>query len=142
MLSAFCNAICNLQFSIFDFRFSIFDFRFLFNFLITTNFDQIVQYSSKYCIIVQFHHAFSILHHCMHPCNAMHPCNEALPASLARQSCRKVCKLFYGRRPACMHACSIAYFYSAGSLVQAFPAIKDIAILSLVYELISTCERR
>jgi hypothetical protein len=29
----------------------------------------------------------------------------------------------------------------AGSLVQAFPAIKDIAILSLVYELISTCTR-
>jgi hypothetical protein len=66
---------------------------------IPTNFDRIVQYSSKYCIIVQFHHASSILHHCMHPCNA------ALPGSLAHQPCRKVCKLFYGRRPACMHAC-------------------------------------
>jgi hypothetical protein len=74
MLSAFCNAI--LQFAIL-----IFDFRFLFNFLFTTNIDRIVQYSSKYCIIVQFHHAFSILHHCMHPCNA------ALPGSLARQPC-------------------------------------------------------
>jgi hypothetical protein len=78
-------AICNLQFAIFDFRF-------LFYFLITTNFDRIVQYSSKYCIIVQFHHVFSILHHCMHPCNAAlpgslarQPCPAALPDSLARQ---------------------------------------------------------
>jgi hypothetical protein len=58
------------------------------------------------------------------PCTvafAWQPCPVALPASLARQTCptavpasvpasrarqpcRKVCKLFYGRRPACMHA--------------------------------------
>jgi hypothetical protein len=110
-----------------QFAILIFDFRFLFNFLITTNFDRIVQYSSKYCIIVQFHHAFSILHTCtlaMQPCPAAlpgslaqqpcpaalpdslarQPCPTALPGSLARQPCRKVCKLFYGRRPACMHA--------------------------------------
>jgi hypothetical protein len=43
------------------------------------------KYSSKYCIIVQFHHAFSILHHCMHPCPAAFP--AALPGSLARQPC-------------------------------------------------------
>jgi hypothetical protein len=74
-------AICNLQFAIL-----IFD--------ITTNFDRIVQYSSKYCIIVQFHHAFSILHHCMQPCPAAlpgslarQPCPAALPSSLARQPC-------------------------------------------------------
>jgi hypothetical protein len=63
------------------------------------------------------------------PCPAALPgslarqtCPADLPGSLAYQPCRKVCKLFYGRRP---HACSIAYFYSAGSLVQAFLAIKD-----------------
>jgi hypothetical protein len=67
---------------------------------------------------------------------AWQPCPVSLPASLARQPC-----------PAALQKslqavlCSIAYFYSAGSLVQAFPAIKDIAILSLVYELISTCQR-
>jgi hypothetical protein len=33
------------------------------------------------------------------------PCPVALPGSLARQPCRKVCKLFYGRRPACMQYC-------------------------------------
>jgi hypothetical protein len=109
---------------------------------------------SKYCIFVQFRHAFSILHHCMHLCPAAlpgslarqpcpaalpvrlarQPCPAALPVSLDRQPCRKVCKLFYGRSLG-RHACSIAYFYSAGSFVQAFPAIKDIAILSLVYKL-------
>jgi hypothetical protein len=84
-------AICNLQFAICNLQFAICNFRFLFYFLITTNFDRIVQYSSKYCIIVQFHNAFSILHHCMHPCNAAlpvsiarQPCPEALPGSLAR----------------------------------------------------------
>jgi hypothetical protein len=67
----------------------------------------------------------------------MQPCPVALPASLARKPYPPALpaslaeKLFYGRRPACMQY--IAYFYSAGSLVQAFPAIKDIAILSLVY---------
>jgi hypothetical protein len=35
----------------------------------------------------------------------MHPCNAALPGSLAHQPCRKVCKLFYGRMPACMQYC-------------------------------------
>jgi hypothetical protein len=65
----------------------------------------------------------------------------ALPGSLARQPCRKVCKLYYGRWPAGMHACSIACFYSAGSLVQAFPAINDIAILSLVYEYTQKIEK-
>jgi hypothetical protein len=40
---------------------------------------------SKYCIIVQFHHAFSILHHCMHLCPAV------LPGSLPRQPCRQLC---------------------------------------------------
>jgi hypothetical protein len=78
---------------------------------------------------------------------ARQPCQVALPASLARQPCPPAlpaslaekfvfCFMAVGR-----HACSIAYFYSAGSLGQAFPAIKDIAILSLVYKLISTCER-
>jgi hypothetical protein len=74
-------AICNLQLAIL-----IFD--------ITTNFDRIVQYSSKYCIIVQFHHAFSILHHCMQPCPAALPGSlarqpgpAALPGSLAQQPC-------------------------------------------------------
>jgi hypothetical protein len=62
------------------------------------------------------------------------PCQAALPASLAEKFAS--CFTAVGR------PCSIAYFNSAGSLVQAFPAIKDIAILSLVYELISTCERR
>jgi hypothetical protein len=94
------------------------------------------------------------MHHCMQPClAALHgslarqPCPAALPGSLAQQPCPAAllaslaekfasCFTAVGR-----HACSIAYFYSAGSLVQAFPAIKDIAILSLVYELISTCER-
>jgi hypothetical protein len=111
-----------MQFSIFDFRFSIFDFRFLFNFLITTNFDR----------IVQFHHAFSIMHHCMHPCPAAlpgslarQPCPAALPGSLARQPCRPAL-------PASL----------AEKFASCFTAvIKDIAILSLVYELISTCER-
>jgi hypothetical protein len=49
---------------------------------------------SKYCIIVQFHHAFSILQHCMHLCPAVlpgslarQPCPAALPGSLARQPC-------------------------------------------------------
>jgi hypothetical protein len=82
---AFSILQCNLQFAICNFY-----FRFLFNFLITTNFDRIVQYSSKYCIIVQFHHAFSILHHCMLPCNAALPrklCPAALPGILAQQPC-------------------------------------------------------
>jgi hypothetical protein len=56
------------------------------------------------------------------------PCPVALPASLAHQQCppalqkslQAVLRAAVGR-----HACSIAYFYSAGSLVQAFPAIKD-----------------
>jgi hypothetical protein len=49
---------------------------------------------SKYCIFVQFHHAFSILlHHCIQPCQAAlrtlarslaHACPAALPGSLAR----------------------------------------------------------
>jgi hypothetical protein len=84
----------------------IFDFRFLFNFLITTNFDRIVQYSSKYCIIVQFHHAFSILHHCMHPCNAAlpgslarQPCPAALLGSLARQPCSAALPVSLARQP-------------------------------------------
>jgi hypothetical protein len=80
-------AICNLQFaSNLQLALLIFD--------ITTNFDRIVQYSSKYCIIVQFYHASSILHHCMHPCNAAlpgnlarQPCPAALPGSLAWQPC-------------------------------------------------------
>jgi hypothetical protein len=62
----------------------------------------------------------------------MHPCKAALPGSLARQPCRKVCNLFLGRMHAVLHTFT---------QVQAFPAIKDIAILSLVYELISTYER-
>jgi hypothetical protein len=78
-----------------QFAILIFNFRFLFNFLITTNFDRIVQYSSKYCIIVQFHNAFSIMHHCMHPCNA------ALPGSLAEKFAS--CFTAVGRH-ACMHA--------------------------------------
>jgi hypothetical protein len=122
MLSAFCNAICNLQFAICNLQFAIYNlqfaiyFRFLFNFLITTNFDRIVQYSSKYCIIVQFHHAFSILHHCMLPCNAAlpgsfarQPCPPALPTSLAekfascftavgRHACMQYCILLLGRQ--------------------------------------------
>jgi hypothetical protein len=65
---------------------------------------------------------------------ACQPCQAALPASLAEKFASYFTAV--GR-----HACSIAYFYSASSLVQAFPAIIDIAILSLVYELISTCER-
>jgi hypothetical protein len=91
MLSAFCNlqfAICNLQF--------------LFNFLITTNFDRIVQYSSKYCIIVQFHHAFSILHQLHAPlqCSlARQPCPAALPASLARQPCPPALPASLARQP-------------------------------------------
>jgi hypothetical protein len=37
------------------------------------------------------------------PCSlARQPCPAALPGS---QPCRKVCKLFYGRRPACMQYC-------------------------------------
>jgi hypothetical protein len=48
---------------------------------------------SKYCIIVQFHHAFSILHHCMHLCPA------ALPGSLARQSCPAVLPGSFARQP-------------------------------------------
>jgi hypothetical protein len=69
---------------------------------------------------------------------ARHTCQAALPGSLARQPCPATlpsrleekfasCFTAVGR-----HACSIAYFYSAGSFVQAFPAIKDIAILSLL----------
>jgi hypothetical protein len=138
------------------------------------------RHCSKYCIIVQFHHAFSILHHCMHPCHAplpgsiaRQPCPAVLPGSLARQPCPAALPGSLARQPcptalpgsiarqycpavlpgslaekfvSCFtavgrHACSIAYFYSAGSLVQAFPAIKDIAILSLVYKLILPCER-
>jgi hypothetical protein len=117
--------------------------------------------------VVQFHHAFSILHHCMHLCPAAlpgslarQPCPAALPVSLAQQPCPAAFPDSLARQPcpvalptslaekfaSCFmavgrHACSIAYFYSAGSLVQAFPAIKDIAILSLVYKLRSTCER-
>jgi hypothetical protein len=61
-------------------------FLFLFLFLRT--------HYSEYSIIVQFHHAFSILHHYMHPCHAAlpgslarKPCPVALPGSLARQPC-------------------------------------------------------
>jgi hypothetical protein len=79
---------CNLQFAICNLQLALLIFD------ITTNFDRIVQYSSKYCIIVQFHHASSILHHCMHPCNAAlpgnlarQPCPAALPGSLAWQPC-------------------------------------------------------
>jgi hypothetical protein len=73
------------------------------------------------------------------PCPAAMPGSlstfqAALPAGLARQPCRKVRKLFYGRRPACMQYCIL--LLGPGSLVQAFPTIKDIAILSLVYKLI------
>jgi hypothetical protein len=49
---------------------------------------------AKYCNNVQFHHAFSILHHCMHHCPAVlpgslvrQPWSAALPGSLARQPC-------------------------------------------------------
>jgi hypothetical protein len=65
---------------------------------------------------------------------ARQPCPAALPTSLAEKF--SSCFTAVGR-----HACSIAYFYSAGSLVQGFPAIKNIAILSLVHKLISTRER-
>jgi hypothetical protein len=90
---------------------------------------------------------------------AMQPCPAALPGSLARQPCPAAFHGSLARQPypaaltgslakkfgsyftaVGRHACSIAYFYLAGSLVQAFPAIKDIAILSLAYKLISTCE--
>jgi hypothetical protein len=63
----------------------------------------------EFCILDQFHHGFSILHHCMQPCPA------ALPG-------RNITSFITGRRP----ACSIAYFYrsKAGSLVlKGFPAI-------------------
>jgi hypothetical protein len=58
---------------------------------------------------------------------ARQPCPPALPASLARQPCPPALP---GSLASCftaagMHAGSIAYFFSAGSLVQAFPAIKD-----------------
>jgi hypothetical protein len=67
MLSAFCNAICNLQLALL-----IFD--------ITTNFDRIVQYSSKYCIIAPLHAPLQ--------CSlARQPCPAALPGSLAWQPC-------------------------------------------------------
>jgi hypothetical protein len=69
---------------------------------------------------------------CREPCPvalptslARQPCPPALPGSLARQPCpaalQKSLQAIFtavGR-----HACSIAYFYSVGSLVQAFPAI-------------------
>jgi hypothetical protein len=130
-----------MQFSIliFDFRFSIFDFRFLFNFLITTNFDR----------IVQFHHAFSIMHHCMHPCPAAlpgslarQPCPAALPGSLARQPCPAALPASLARQP-CPPAlpASLAEKFAEKFASCLTAVIKDIAILSLVYELISTCER-
>jgi hypothetical protein len=71
---------------------------------------------------------------------ARQPCSAALLGSLARQPCsaalfgslaeilqvyyrrgRQNCKLFYGRRPACIITCF--YRPKAGNLVQAFPAI-------------------
>jgi hypothetical protein len=73
----------------------------------------------QYCPISPcFQHIASL--HAPLPCSlARLPCPAALPGILARHPC-----------PAALP-----------KLVQAFPAIKDIAILSLVYELISTCER-
>jgi hypothetical protein len=92
---AFSVLQCNLQFAICNLQFSIFDFYIISLLRPISTGIRIVQYSSKYCIIVQFHHAFSILHHCMHLCNAAlpgslawHTCLAALlPGSLARQPC-------------------------------------------------------
>jgi hypothetical protein len=54
-----------------------------------------------------------------------------LPGSLARQPCPAALPGSLTEKFAsCLHAC-----------IQAFTAIKDIAILSLVYKLISPCER-
>jgi hypothetical protein len=39
------------------------------------------------------------------PCPVALPASLARPGSLARQPYRKVCKIFYGRRPACMQYC-------------------------------------
>jgi hypothetical protein len=129
---------------------------------------------SEYCIIVQFHHAFSILYHCMQPCPAAlpgslarQPCPAALPGSLARQPCPAVRPISTGfdararllrshrtvlkQQVTKLHARAavltdlnlfLVQFHHAftGSLLL-FPQFKDVAMLSLVYELISTCER-
>jgi hypothetical protein len=127
MLSVFCNAICNLQFAICNLQFSIFDFYSISllrpistglsntaqNTALLSNFTMFLAYCTIACTLA------------MQPCPAAlpgslarQPCPTALPGSLAwqpgpaawpgsiaRQPCRKVCKLFYGRRPACMQYC-------------------------------------
>jgi hypothetical protein len=124
-------AICNLQFSIFDFYlisllrpFSTRLSNTAQNTALLSNFTMLLAYCTIACTL------------------AMQPCLTALPDSLARQSCPAVlpgslaekfasCFTAVGRH-ACMQYC-ILLLGRAGSLVQAFPAIKDIAILSLVY---------
>jgi hypothetical protein len=107
---------------------------------------------TEYCIIVKFHHAFSILHHCM----------QALPSSLARQfdqfrpdlmralACSAVLQTTVaGHQTACARCCCLDRFKLVFSPISpcfyrqfiAFPQFKDVAMLSLVYELISTRER-
>jgi hypothetical protein len=62
---------------------------------------------------------------------AQQPCPAALSGSLAWQPCPAALPGSLTEKFAsCLHAC-----------IQAFTAIKDIAILSLVYKLISPCER-
>jgi hypothetical protein len=65
-----------------------------------------------YCPISPFFQHIAPLHAPLSCSLAWQPCpadlpgwQPALPASLARQPCRKVCKLFYGRRKACMQYC-------------------------------------
>jgi hypothetical protein len=98
------------------------------------------------------------LHHVTLPGSlARQPCPADLPGRLARQPCPEAkyqiqlkilhyCQIL----PCLQHigyctiACTLAMQPCPAALpklVQAFPAIKDIAILSLVYELILTCER-
>jgi hypothetical protein len=109
---------------------------------------------SEYCIIVQFHHAFSILHHALllvytlalHCLAALpgslarQPCPAALPGSLARQPCLAAL-IAWQPCPAAMiawqpcsnitslitgrrPACSIAYL-CLPALVQVFPCNKQ-----------------
>jgi hypothetical protein len=95
---------------------------------------------SKYCIIVQFHHAFSILpsSHARHPCPASlpgilarQPCPADLPGSLARKPYRYITGLITGRSLARQN-CKLSYGRRPAVYCKLFPQLTDIAILSLV----------
>jgi hypothetical protein len=122
MQFAICNlqfAICNLQFAICNLQFAIFDFYFISllrpistglsntaqNTALLSNFTMRLAYCTIACTLAMQPCPSALPGSLARkPCPAALPGPAALPVSLARQPCRKVCKLFYRRRPACMHA--------------------------------------